>query len=508
MQTDIVVIGSGIGGLSCGALLARYGFDVTVCESHAIPGGAAHSFTHDGFKFDSGPSLFSGLSYPSTNPLRHVLDAIGETVPCATYDAWGCRLPEGDFKSAIGSDDFSYVLRKLRGENAASQWRNLQAVMEPLGKIATGMPPAAMRLDFGAIFTIGKYLPNFMSYGLDALKLAKPFSEILQDVVTDEFVYNWMDMLCFLLAGVPAKGISAAEMAFMFAEWYRPGVVLDYPLGGSGAVIEALVRGLEKYDGRLMLNAHVKEVLVQQNRAVGVRLRNGKEIIAKEAVVSNASMWDTLDLFADGALPDRFRREKLETPQCDSFMHLHAGIDAAGLPEDLDCHYIVVKEWEITKPQNIVLVSIPSVLDPSLAPEGKHVIHAYTPGTEPYDLWEGLDRRSEEYQQQKRDRGEVLWKAIERVIPDLRERVEVSLVGTPLTHQRFLRRHRGTYGPAITAEQGLFPSGSTPIEGFWCCGDSTFPGIGVPAVAASGNIVANSIAPLEKHQAVLQELGF
>jgi ribulose 1,5-bisphosphate synthetase/thiazole synthase len=43
-QTDIVVIGSGVGGLSCAALLARYGFDVIVCESHSIPGGAAHAF--------------------------------------------------------------------------------------------------------------------------------------------------------------------------------------------------------------------------------------------------------------------------------------------------------------------------------------------------------------------------------------------------------------------------------------------------------------------------------
>ena len=78
-DTDIIVIGSGIGGLSCAALLARYGYHVTVCESHTIPGGAAHSFKVDGFKFDSGPSLYSGLSYsPSPNPLRQILDAIGD----------------------------------------------------------------------------------------------------------------------------------------------------------------------------------------------------------------------------------------------------------------------------------------------------------------------------------------------------------------------------------------------------------------------------------------------
>jgi phytoene dehydrogenase-like protein len=98
---DVIVIGSGIGGLSCAAVLAKYGFDVLVCESHTLAGGAAHGFERDGFIFDSGPSLYSGLSQPSSNPLRHVLDAIEEDLPCANYDTWGCCLPEGDFDTTV-----------------------------------------------------------------------------------------------------------------------------------------------------------------------------------------------------------------------------------------------------------------------------------------------------------------------------------------------------------------------------------------------------------------------
>ena len=74
-------------------------------------------------------------------------------------------------------------------------------------------------------------------------------------------------------------------------------------------------------------------------------------------------------------------------------------------------------------------------------------------GNEPYDLWKGLDRNSSEYKQLKEERAEVVWKAIERVIPDVRERVEVSMIGTPLTQERFLRRHRGTYGAAYLPGQ-------------------------------------------------------
>jgi phytoene dehydrogenase-like protein len=281
-QTDVVVIGSGIGGLSCAALLARYGFEVVVCESHSIPGGAAHAFERNGFKFDSGPSLYSGLSY-----------------------------------------------------------------------------------------------------------------------------------------------------------------------------------------------------------------------------------WDTIKLLSQGTLPKQFREKRQATPECESFMHLHLGIDAEGLPPDLACHYIVVNDWEkgVTAPQNVVLVSIPSLLDPSLAPPGKHVIHAYTPGNEPYKLWERLDRRSEAYARQKQVRAEVIWKAIARIIPDIRSRCEVTLVGTPLTHERFLRRHRGSYGPAIRAGEGFFPGSGTPLPGLLCCGDSTFPGIGLPTVAASGMIAANTLAPVQKHLKMLKDIG-
>ena len=143
-----------------------------------------------------------------------------------------------------------------------------------------------------------------------------------------------------------------------------------------------------------------------------------------------------------------------ETPQTDSFMHLHVGIDGTGL-EGLDIHYTVINEWEsgIDAPGNMVVISIPTVCDPGMAPAGKHVVHAYTAGNEPYEMFQGLDRMSEEYKQLKKERAQVLYKAIERVIPDLRERIEVELIGSPLTHERFLRRPQGTYGMADACQE-------------------------------------------------------
>ena len=509
-EVDIIVIGSGIGGLSCAALLARYGFKVMVCESHSIPGGAAHAFERQGFTFDSGPSLYSGLSTsPSNNPLRQVLDALEVDIPWVTYDTWGCHLPEGHFDTTVGAEQFCEVLERLRGTEAVREWRSLQALMAPLAEAANALPPVAFRSDWGAIQTVGPFLLQMLPHLGNMPRLSGPFAKIIKDI-RDPFIRNWLDLLCFLLSGLPANGTIAAEMAFMFAEWYRPNVVLDYPIGGSGALVDALVRGLEKQGGQLRCNAHVVQVVVEKNRAVGVRLRGGSEIRAKKAVVSNASVWDTLTLLPPKAVPEGFRRQRQATPPCKSFMHLHLGIDGEGLPENLPCHHIVVKDWSlgVTAPQNVVAISIPSLLDPTLAPANKHNIHVYTPANEPWELWQGRSRNGPEYLALKEERAEVMWQALERVIPDIRRRCEVTLVGTPLTHARFLRRDRGSYGPAIPAGSlSFFPGPKTPLPGLLCCGDSTFPGIGLPAVAASGAIAANTIAPVEKHLEMLKDIG-
>ena len=509
-STEVIVIGSGIGGLCCAALLAKYGFKVTVCESHSIAGGAAHSFERQGYQFDSGPSLYSGMSYsPSTNPLKQVLDAIAEDLTWVNYDSWGCLLPEGNFNTSVGADDFCRVLQQLRGETAVQEWRNLQSTMNPLIEAVKAIPPLAIRNDWSVAIAIAKYLPATLRYAPNMMKLTGAFSQIMNSVVQDEFIRNWLDLLCFLISGLPASGTSSAGMAFMFAEWYKPGVFLDYPLGGSDALVTALVRGLEKYEGQLLFNSHVKEILVEGDRATGVLLRNGQKITASKAVISNASVWDTLKLLPKNALPQSFIKERAATPECESFMHLHLGIDATDLPTDLQVHYIVVNDWQqgITAPQNVVVISIPTLLDPSLAPPGKHVIHVYTAGNEPYQLWQGMKRDSPEYQQQKAARAEIMWQGLARVIPDIRERCEVTLVGTPLTHSRFLRRHHGSYGPALQAGKALFPGATTPLSGLLCCGDSTFPGIGLPAVAASGAIAANTLAPLAQHLKMLKDIG-
>ncbi|MEG3435599.1 NAD(P)/FAD-dependent oxidoreductase [Pannus brasiliensis CCIBt3594] len=486
---DIVIIGSGIGGLVAGALLARNGRDVLICESHTIAGGAAHSFTRKGFHFDSGPSFYCGLGNqnPSRNPLKQVLDLLGESLEVVPYDPLGFyHFPDRTIPIYCQLDRYCQEIAKISPSGARELeefQRRLLAVYDCLQEIKTINLRADWRVIPDLLFnSFGSLLKAFPQLPIINSSVGKVMSE----TVTDPRVKRLIDLECFLLSGLKAEGTIAPEVAFMLGERNRSNV--EYPIGGSGAIIDALVRGLTRFGGELRLNCTVEKILVKSGRVTGVRLQNGEEIPAN-TVISNATIWDTYGhLLEPEDLPVDYRKKALETPAIDSFLHLHLGIKADGL-EGLAGHHVVVHsdERDITEPGNTCMISIPTVWDKKLAPDGHHAIHAYT--LEPYDGW----RKDSSYEERKRRKAEILYRAIERVIPDLRERIVLESIGTPLTHARFLRRHRGTYGPGIVTGQGMFPSCHTPIKGLYRVGDSTLPGIGVPAVAMSGILCANTL---------------
>lgn len=486
-DVEVVVIGSGIGGLVAGALLARYGKQVLVCESHTIAGGAAHSFSRRGFQFDSGPSFYCGLSDPrSLNPLRQVLDVLEESVPAIAYDPFGhYHFPEGTFPVYGNLERYRAEVAQVTPQGAVELSR-LERRLLRLYDALRGIPTLALRADFNLVpVLLTRYLPALLKLLPQLGAVQGSVADLMQDV-QDPWVRRLIDLECFLLSGLPATGTIAPEVAFMVGE--RSHSVVDYPIGGSGAIVQALVRGLQRWGGQLRLGTHVEQILVESGQVTGVHLQNGDRVRAT-TVISNATGWDTYtNLLKPEDLPTSYRQQELSTPAIESFMHLHLGIRADGL-EDLTGHHVVLHDaqQDITVPGNTCMISIPSVWDTTLAPPGHHVVHAYT--LEPYAGWQ----RDATYESRKRDRAESLFRALERVIPDVRDRVVLELIGTPLTHAHYLRRHQGTYGPGIAAGRGLFPSCHTPIAGLYRVGDSTMPGIGVPAVAASGILCANSL---------------
>jgi carotene isomerase len=506
-DADAIVIGSGIGGLVAASLLSRYGWRVLVCESHSIPGGAAHSFSRNGFHFDSGPSFYCGLGDPqSLNPLRQVLDALGESVETVAYDPLGhYHFPEQTLPIYGNADQYRGAIAQITPQGAA-EFKQFEQRLLDLYQALREIPALALRADFNVIPTLLMRYPWALVKLLPHLGLVQgSVGTLVEQTIQDPWVRRLIDVECFLLSGLKASGTIAPEVAFMFGERTRS--VIDYPVGGSGAIVSALVRGLNAWGGTLRLNSHVEKIMVKEGRAVGIRLRSGDRLYAP-VVISNATIWDTYtSLLEPDDIPASMRQNALKTPAVESFMHLHLGIQADGL-DHLTGHHVVVHDatTDITTPGNTCMISMPTVWDASQAPAHHHAIHAYT--LEPFDDWQQKQSGDrQDYDQRKRQRAEPLFRALERVIPDVRDRITLELIGSPLTHARFLRRYRGTYGPAIAAGDGLFPDCHTPIQRLYRVGDSTLPGIGVPAVAASGILCANSLVEPQATRQLLTQLN-
>ena len=325
---------------------------------------------------------------------------------------------------------------------------------------------------------------------------------------------------------------------------HKKGAILDYPMGGMDSLVQALVQGLEQHGGELRVNQRVEQFWLEGRECVGVILADGTKVRANRGVVCNAPLWNMAKILEDSDLSEasdsvagaivETRQRADEMCMTGSFMHLHLAIPKDGLPDDLDCHHSVLDfDRPIKDEQNMVIISIPTVFDPSLAPEGYHVVHAYTAACDSFDQWEkflpnGVESgkvgigpntgaaaaygRDADYRELRDVKAEVLWKAVECVIPDVRERAQrkgsIALVGTPLTHRRYNQRFRGTYGPGPGPDEDLWKlaGANTKIKKLLACGDTCFPGIGLPGVAASGTIAANTLATVGQQSALMTKL--
>ena len=138
---DVAIVGSGIGGLCCGSILALSGKTVLICEAHTQPGGVAHSFKRKGYTFESGPSLWSGIGkWPTTNPLGQILKLIDEEVELFQYKGWQVIVPEGNFNLDVGEEPFKQTIKTLRGEKSVKEWESFISGIKPLSEIISEIP--------------------------------------------------------------------------------------------------------------------------------------------------------------------------------------------------------------------------------------------------------------------------------------------------------------------------------------------------------------------------------
>ena len=493
---DALVIGSGIGGLVTASQLSAKGAKVLVLERYKIPGGSGGSFKRKGYTFDVGASMIFGFGENGyTNLLTRALEAVGET--CETIPdpvQLNYHLPNNlnvivprNYDQFISNLGDLFPKERLGIKNFYSQCWKVFNCLDSMPLLSIEEPKYLAKVFLKAPFAclgLARWLP--VNVG-----------EIARKYIKDPELLRFIDIECFCWSVMPAERTPMINAGMVFSDRHAGGI--NYPKGGVGVIAEKLVSGIIRNNGEVRYSSLVKKIMVKNGEAIGVKLDN-EEVIKAKKIISNSTRWDTFsDKDSNSSLinyedvPNSETKWRERYIPSSSFLSLHLGVNKECIPKGTHCHHLLLTNWEeMESEQGVLFVSIPTILDPSLSPEGTHIIHAFTPSN--MSEWESLSNK--DYLEKKHHDANRVIEKLDNILPGISSNICHREIGTPKSHKRFLGRFDGSYGPIPSKKlPGLLfmPFNTTGIKNLYCVGDSCFPGQGLNAVAFSGFACAHKI---------------
>lgn len=484
----IIVIGSGFGGLAAAIRLLQQGHRVVMVEQRDKPGGRAYVYEQDGFTFDGGPTIITAPWL-----LRELFERSGRRsedyitlVPIDPF--YNIRFEDGTvFRYTGDRAQVVAEIERVAPDDVAGYLRFADAT-EAI--FAAGM--ALIDTPFDKVVDMLRVVPELVR-----LRADRSVAAFVNSYIRDPRLRQVFSFHPLLVGGNPFQSSSIYALIHTLEQQWG----VWFAMGGTGAVVRALVRLFTELGGTLHLSSRVEEIVVDAGtrRATGVRLAGG-EVLAADAVVSNGDVADTYMHLVHASMRRRNTDRRLERLRYSmSLFVIYFGTDRRY--DDVAHHEILMgPRYEALLHDIFTRKSLardfslylhrPTATDPSLAPPGCDSFYVLSPvphlgGDTDWASAAGPYRDA------------IIAYLEQRYMPGLSQHIVTERVIDPRHFRDTLSSHLGSafsVEPILTQSAWFRPHNrSEDIANLYFAGAGTHPGAGIPGVLASGKIVADMI---------------
>lgn len=502
---NIVVIGSGMAGLTAAAYLARANHRVTVYEQYPEIGGVTATVRRDGYGWDIGPLLLEGFG--PEEPAGRILGELGLSgrvrlvredrgLSFPDFTLWKPEEYRGPYwrrerLAELFPDEREGLDRYYKFYDMIMDLMALARRSEQTGALNSLSLKFRMMMAFRPYkFMAGWNAEQVMDYFFHRPELKALFTGILADFVVRPCQFPGL--------GVPSVNVETAFDKRIPARvsGAGPRPVYNYILGGCGQLVEVMAGAVRHNGSTIRASSPVTRILVEDGRAVGVEC-NG-QVEKADLVLASGGVRETFfQLVGREHLPRDLVKKVEQTPFMESVLMVHVGTDLdpspyqpAALCYYYNSYYIDraverCQQGDYHEGEDGFLIYAPSSHSPEMAPAGCHAVTIYT--IAPNQLKDG------DWSERREELADKLLAQAERILPGLRQHVQVQVVMTPDDFKKRTHLAHHSFGGAAPVMGKEKAPHRTPIPGLWFIGAQSESGGGVANVMAGAQKVARMI---------------